>query len=186
MPLTTYTSGEVLTAASLNANLSFASTNGGLVFVKSQVIGSAVASVNVTSAFSTTYDSYKIIINGGVGSANQDLFLKLGSTTTGYYYSQQFVSYAGVGTSSGAANQASFGFITYNTNTLFVNIEVHNPFLSSPTVVNSINVDPTITGRTSAAQGYLANSTSYTDFTLTPGGGTITGGTIYIYGYAKA
>ena len=35
MPLTTYTAGEVLTAASLNANFSFAASSGGVVQVQS-------------------------------------------------------------------------------------------------------------------------------------------------------
>ena len=39
MPLTTYTAGEVLTAASLNSNLTAA---GGLQFIKSQTIGTGV------------------------------------------------------------------------------------------------------------------------------------------------
>jgi len=186
MPLTTYTSGQVLTAASLNANLSFASTNGGLVLIKSQVIGTTVSSVAVTAAFSTTYDNYKIVVAGGVGSTNQDLQLKLGSTTTGYYFGASYTSYAGAAVTSGLANTTSFPGGTYNTNTLGSSIELIAPFLSSPTVFNSSVVDPTITGRAGFVNGYLANNTSYTDFTLTCAGGTITGGTIYVYGYAKA
>ena len=41
---------------------------GALVLVKTQVIGTTVSSVNVTSAFSTTYDNYKITITGGTSS----------------------------------------------------------------------------------------------------------------------
>jgi len=185
MALTTYTAGEVLTAASLNNN--FAS--GGLMLVKSQVIGSAVSSVNVTGAFSATYDMYKIVVAGGVGSTNQDAVLKLGSTTTGYYYSGYYATFAGTAISQIplGANAANFGaFMTYNTNTLYANVELVNPFSSSPTTINGSIIDPTTTGRTSHFAGYLANTTSYTDFTITPNGGTITGGTIYVYGYAKA
>jgi hypothetical protein len=186
MPLTTYTAGEVLTASSLNANFSFAAANG-LVLVKAQTIGTTVSSVAVTGAFSTTYDNYKIVVAGGVGSTNQDLQLKLGSTTTGYYYGATYTAYVtGTPTPSGGANIAYFPGGTYNTNTLGSSIELIAPFLSSPTVMNSSVVDPTITGRAGFVNGYLANNTSYTDFTLTGGGGTITGGTIYVYGYAKA
>jgi hypothetical protein len=39
----------------------------GLNLITSQVIGSGVASVQVTGAFSTTYDAYKIIVSGGAG-----------------------------------------------------------------------------------------------------------------------
>jgi hypothetical protein len=34
--------------------------------------------------------------------------------------------------------------------------------------------------------GYLNDNTSYTGFTLTTGAGTMTGGTIFVYGYRKA
>jgi hypothetical protein len=33
------------------------------------------------------------------------------------------------------------------------------------------------------AHGFLNDANSYTAFTLTTGSGTITGGTIYVYGY---
>jgi hypothetical protein len=49
MPLTTYTAGQVLTAASLNANFSFASTNGGVVQVKN---------AGKATAFSTTSGTF--------------------------------------------------------------------------------------------------------------------------------
>jgi hypothetical protein len=51
MPLTTYTAGEVLTAASLNANLSFAATNP--VSKVGQVLSTAL-----TTTFTTTSTSF--------------------------------------------------------------------------------------------------------------------------------
>ena len=42
----------------------------GLTLLKTQVVGSAVASVSVTSAFSATYENYLIIYSGGAGSAS--------------------------------------------------------------------------------------------------------------------
>jgi hypothetical protein len=57
----------------------------GLVLISTTTIGTTVASVTVSGAFSATYDNYKIIVSGGVGSTNITLRLKLGSTTTGYY-----------------------------------------------------------------------------------------------------
>ena len=185
MPLTTYTAGQVLTAASLNANFSFAAANG-LVLVKAQTIGTTVSSVTVTDAFSTTYDNYKISIVGGVGSTNQDFQLKLGATTTGYYWGANYTNYAGTNTPDGQINIAYFRAGTYNTNTLGSNMELIAPFLSKPTLINQFLIDPSVGGRAGVMAGYLANNTSYTDFTLTCGGGTITGGTIYVYGYAKA
>lgn len=51
MPLTTYTAGEVLTAASLNANFTFAAANPASKIVQ-------VVSTNLPSTFSTTSTSY--------------------------------------------------------------------------------------------------------------------------------
>ena len=158
----------------------------GLTLVKSQTIGTTVSSVAVTGVFSATYDTYKIVVNGGVGSTNQDLVLKLGSTTTGYYSSTAFITYAGSSSNGANSNGANFPLATHNTNTLFVNTDILNPFNTSPTLINGTAIDPTTTGRAGSIAGYLANNTSYTDFTLTPNGGTISGGTIYVYGYAKA
>ena len=55
----------------------------GLVLVKAQTIGSAVSSVEVTGAFSSTYDNYLITLEGGVASTNVGLRLTLGATATG-------------------------------------------------------------------------------------------------------
>ena len=49
MPLTTYTAGEVLTAASLNANLSFASTNAGPIAIFNETQASGTAGGTFTS-----------------------------------------------------------------------------------------------------------------------------------------
>jgi hypothetical protein len=73
MPLTTYTAGEVLTAASLNDNFTFAAANppGGLTLISTTTIGTTVSSITVSGAFSATYDNYKIVVSGGTGSAFQ-------------------------------------------------------------------------------------------------------------------
>jgi hypothetical protein len=73
-----WSSGEVLTAADLNAYA-------GLILVKTQTIGTAVSSVTVTDAFSSTFDNYRIIVGGGTQSASTTIEFRLGSSTTGYY-----------------------------------------------------------------------------------------------------
>ena len=188
MPLTSYTAGQVLTASSLNANLSFASTNGGLVLVKTQTIGTAVSSVAVTSAFSTDYDAYKIVISGGVGSGNGSLQLQLGSTTTGYYYGFSGALFSGTADAGGLANGANFSNAGRgSTNTLQMNVELQQPFLSKNTYAQyTFTVNDSAAGRTRITGGFLNDSTSYTGFTVIVETGTVTGGTIAVYGYAKA
>jgi hypothetical protein len=157
----------------------------GLVPILTQTIGTAVSSVVVSNAFSATYNNYKILVSGAVGSMNNNLNLKLGSTTTGYYWSSTFTTYLGVYNHDEAVNGSFFQAGTFNTNVATINLELLNPFASLPTLINGSIIDPTTTGRAGTVGGYLANTTSYTDFTLITQGGTITGGTVYVYGYKK-
>lgn len=157
----------------------------GMVLVKSQVIGTAVSSVTVTSAFSTTYDAYKIIVTGGVSSATATIELKLGATVTGYYAGYVNSIYSTAAVSGQADNNASaFRIAGYTTSSVIaLNVNLQNPFLAKNTIFNSLTGQSTTGAGGSTGNGYLANTTSYTDFTLTPGSGTLTGGTIRIYGY---
>jgi hypothetical protein len=164
----------------------------GLVLIKTQTIGTGVSSVAVTSAFSAAYDNYKIIISGGVASADVGIHLKLGSTTSAYYVTLAY-NYAngGAGTFSFAslANHSEFvGMGDGCVNSLTANMEINSPNLSKPTSVLNHSVKTiTSNAQLSFTQGFLDNTTSYTDFTVISGSGgvTFTGGTIKVYGYAN-
>jgi len=56
MSFPSFASGEVLTAADMNAV--------GLWLVKTQTVGTGVPSVVVTDAFSANYDNYLVTISG--------------------------------------------------------------------------------------------------------------------------
>jgi hypothetical protein len=157
----------------------------GLTLIKKQTIGSAVSSVTVTGAFSATYDNYKIIINGGSSSVDQNIVLEVGTATTGYYAAFANISYAsGAVTGINNNNASSFNFAGYCTaSTIGMSAELFNPFLTKNTLFNSIRM-PSATGAGAAFySGFLNDSNSYTSFKIYPGGGTLTGGTIYVYGY---
>ena len=51
--------------------------NPGLVLIKTETIGTTVSSVTVTSAFSATYDNYKIIVAGGSGTVTGDFYYQM-------------------------------------------------------------------------------------------------------------
>lgn len=181
MAVKTFTSGETLTAGDTNTYLA----NSGLVYVSSTTIGSAVSTVTVSSAFSTTYDNYKIIINGGVGSSAQFLRLQLGAAASLYYAGFSAVDYAtNLNTNSvvnGGINFPNAGIMdTVNIN---MNVEVQSPFLTKTTYVSG---SIATSGRAGAFAGVLNESVSYTGFTVSPTAGTMTGGTITVYGYRKA
>ena len=92
MTYPTFNSGDVLTAAEMNAV--------GLWLVKTQTIGTAVSSVTVTGAFSTDYDAYQIVVTGGTFNTTLvwGVFQFSSAHTTGYYGAAQFIDTAGAAT----------------------------------------------------------------------------------------
>ncbi len=178
MALTTFVAGNVLTAQQLND--SFAAVQG-MTLIKTQTIGSAVSSVAVTNAFSATYDAYKIIITGGASSANDRIEMILGATATGY--SMQFIygSYTNSVAAAGSTNQTKWLYAGgTSTTSISMDVDLLNPYLTELTFISARNMESSLAG---IAAGYLNNSTSYTDFTINPKTGTITGGEIRVYGY---
>jgi hypothetical protein len=170
--------GETLRAADMNSV--------GLWLVKSQTIGNGVSTVTVTDAFSSDYESYKIIISSGVGSATAVLQFQLGSTATGYYYGGDARTYNGVSLNIQAAAGTNWYAGEASVNTLEMNIDIKQPFLAKNTTFSGSFAPARTDAYWLAVGGYLANTTSYTAFTITPSGGaTLTGGTISVYGYKK-
>ena len=173
-----FTSGQILTAAQMNAV--------GMWLVKTQIVGTTVASVNVTSAFSADYDNYKIVYDGGTCSTNVSLNLKIGAATTNYQYAfvvNQYNSTAVVGGGSAAAGSFVEGgrASTVKNN---LNVELFGPFLATYTGFRSNSTDYlNSSGFSVHGSGFLNNTTSYSDFTIAPTSGTISGGTIRVYGY---
>ena len=182
MSVKTFTT-ETLTSADTNTYLA----NSGLVYVTSATIGSGVSSVTVSSAFNSTYDDYKIIISGGATSSTQNnLTLKLGSSTSTYYGSFIYAAFAtGAVLGAGINNAANFTFVGgVDVNSVYCNIELQCPFLAKYTNIQALTVGySTIRG---SATGEHETATSYSAFTLAPASGTLTGGTITVYGYRKA
>ena len=159
----------------------------GMVLVKSQVIGTTVGSVTVSDVFSATYDNYKIIVTeGATSAASANLAFKLGATTTGYYWAHNAFTFANADLSIGAANQANWRAGAGSPKILSMKIDIFSPFLSEETSFSGQYQVPTTTGNSVNNGGFLDNTTSYTDFTITPSTGTLTGGTIRVYGYANS
>lgn len=174
-----YVSGQVVQAVPTGIQSA-------LVLVKTQTIGSAVSSVTVTDAFSATYDAYKVVISGGAGTTAPQLNITFGATTTGYYYGVIYNNYStSVGAVGGNNTSALnlFGTAT-SANGISFNVDIVNPFLAKETQVSAqLWYDATNTG---SSRGYVSGTTSYTAFTLTCSAGTLTGGTIRVYGYTNS
>jgi len=161
-----------------------AAPSNGLTLISATTIGTTVASVTVSNAFSATYDNYLITVNGGVASTNNGLNLTLGATATGYYFggSQTNFSTGTLGAISGS-NLTNFeNAVAGSANSLQGNIYLYDPFNAKNTHVYWTNSRSDTAQNARQVGGYLANTTSYTAFTLTASTGTITGGTIRVYG----
>jgi len=166
-----------------------AAVSSGLTLISSTTIGSAVASVSVTGCFSATYDNYKILLSGGESSAsNVTLSMQLGATTTGYSNVIFYVDFATLTTpqSDGTNNGSSWAQVGAGaTNGLHLDIDLLAPFLSKRTTFSggSSTFSNALGG---AVNGIQNSTTSFTDFTLTPSSGTLTGGVIRVYGYSNS
>jgi hypothetical protein len=179
MTFPSFVSGEVLRAADMNAV--------GLWLVKSQTVGTGVSSVTVTGAFSADYDNYKITYTGGVSAADGDFQLTLGASTTGYfggliYNRPNAATPAGISNNNGSFWQYGGGITT--SVGIATSFELYQPFLARPTGLYSQVMH--MQGASSAIgtfTGFHSPATSYSSFTLTPLGTTLTGGTIRVYGY---
>lgn len=174
-----FTTGQVLTAAQMNAV--------GLWFIKEQTIGSAVANVTVTDAFSADYENYRIIVNGGSASAGADLRFQLGASTTGYYGGVFYHPYSTAGPTAvngvGISNGSYVTCGAVGANGISTIIDITSPYLAARTGLSMPFPNLNTTGAATYASGFHNVAISYTDFKLTAASGTMTGGTIRVYGY---
>jgi hypothetical protein len=176
MTYPTFNAGQILTAAEMNAV--------GLWLLKTQTVGNAVASVTVSSAFSADYDSYKIVYSGGTCSADGDLRFTLGASNTGYYGSIVYAFYTTGATGGTAGNNLAYwqaGSHKSAGNSLVM--DIHRPFLGDETWFSGSYVGVSAGSVGGSANGYHNLGLSYTTFTITPTSGTLSGGTIKLYGY---
>jgi hypothetical protein len=164
-----YTSGQVVQAVPTGINSA-------LVLIKTQTIDSAVSTVEVTDAFSATYDNYNGVLR----------FILTGSTTA-YYATRLGIVYSGAASSFGSDNNAasvtSAG--VSQTSGLYAAITVANPFIAKPSY-GTFSYQGS--DGSNGVLGFWNHrvSTSFTGFTITPSTGTLTGGTIRVYGYTNS
>jgi hypothetical protein len=165
-----------------------APTSSALTLISNTTIGSAVSSVTVSSAFSSTYDNYLILFNGGSASVAADfIYLTLGATSAGYNQGGSSSTYPASNLGSERRSNTTSWYGGYmNTAGINGHITLMGPNQAENTFINAIFAS----GRTSDAgyqlPGFLNDTTAYTAFTLTTGSGTITGGNIRVYGYANS
>ena len=167
----------------------------GLTRIKTQTIGTTVASVTITSAFNATFDSYKIVLSNVTMSstaASTSIYLRMHDGTnpaiTNYNYGIPRVDLAAGTVSSFVSALGSTGILigTGSGDKFSTTCDVLNPFIASHTIFNNLNVSQVSTGYSGAGAGMHQTSTSYSVFDIRPSTGTLTGGTIAVYGYGKS
>jgi hypothetical protein len=158
-------------------------TNIGMDLVKTQTVGTAVSSVTVTGAFSSTYENYRIIYTGGFGSTDAYINLVFGASATGYYAGLVGNNYAGTQSFASDNNAARFTYAgSFSTTKSAMDLTALQPNIASRTMITSNLTTPTAGY---SYTGFLADNTQHTAFTLGTSAGTMTGGTIRVYGMKK-
>jgi hypothetical protein len=157
----------------------------GLELIASQTVGSAVSSVTFSNAFNSNYDDYRIIYTNGTASSTCDIRLQLGSANSSYYGFLIYGNYgattvSGVNTNAGTLFPHCGGG---DSNYCIMALDVFSPYLARGTTITTVtNLSGVNFGMFAGRQ---ATSTQFTAFTISPSSGTLTGGTITIYGYRK-
>jgi hypothetical protein len=160
-------------------------TNGTVAANGDVTIGSAVSSVTVSGAFNSTFENYFIKVSGGAATGNLFMTLRLGATTSEYYAigTQQDFNSSTI-SAINSFNAANFTLAVICTaNALSGQIFLDMPQLAKTTVARYQGTGTTTGYVRTDIQGFVNNTTQYTSFTLTTNTGTVTGGTIRIYGY---
>ena len=188
MAIKTFTTGEVLTASDTNTYLN----NGGLVYITQTTVGSAVSTVNITSCFSSTYDNYMVSFanitstGGNAGTVNYKLLSGSTASSSLYYGNTFYIVTAAAGAManspfSNGPNGEAMSISTSTTNSGVMQIQ--SPFLAQYTRTQHMSADNNYVRWNSIVH---QSATSYDGIQFLTSAGTITGGTITIYGYRKA
>jgi hypothetical protein len=154
----------------------------GLVLVKTQTIGSGVSSVTVTDAFSSTFKNYLVIITAMASSSTQNLLVQCGTRATAYFGSSTRTLFTSTSvTVINRYNDSNFyaGEVSATGNAYY-----EMRFLQ-PNELTSTKFDARSFGGGYWVNFGGVNSTeeTYTAFTFFPASGTLTGGTLQLYGY---
>ena len=180
----TFTAGSILTAAQMNGV--------GLWLVKSQTIGTGVSTVTVTGAFTSDYYAYRVVMSNVTMSSTgyaTAMYLKMHDGTnpvsSNYNYGIARVDMATAGVSGAKDALGTSGIaIGQGTASLFgTSFDVINPNLAAHTLFPNLSIVNNNIGYMGTGSGMHQAATAYTAFQIIPGTGTLTGGTISIYGY---
>lgn len=185
MAVKTFTTGEVLTASDTNTYLA----NAGLVYVTSASL-SAVTNT-FTNVFSSTYDSYRIVVNNmsNATTTTREFYLRMGTDSSAYYgRGEQYIFGAGSNAVNGTTGQTSakIGNLSLLASSGFV-LDIHAPNKAAATVwtYQAMTYQSDVGAYVfRSGYGFMDTLTQYTGFQII---GTVDNlsGNVTVYGYRK-
>lgn len=179
MAYPSFSAGEVLTATDMNAV--------GLWRVTSATIGTAVSTVTVSNCFNSSYDNYLVHIYGYSTSVDSVLWMTINGSAGTTYQSNGYYMVYGSATLNGLGSAATANGFRLAENASdgggSVSVNLFRPNVASVTTFSSISQNLEYSNH---YQGKDSNAASSTGFTLGLSSGTISSGTIIVYGYRKA
>lgn len=193
MPVPVFSTGEVLTAAAMNAvglwrvTTCTVTSAGGTAATASNgvvTVGTGNTSVTVNNAFSADYARYRVTIDGVLGSLNGDMRIQIGTAIAQYYGIYNYQTPAGGGALGILPQTATADAYIGGLNTTF-----HEQSISFDIINPNKALRTSWTGQAFGNNYYfsfgyqLADATQHTSFKIFPSAGTITGGEICVYGY---
>jgi hypothetical protein len=149
-------------------------------------IGTSVSAVTVATAFSATYDNYRIVISGMIGPNNTQYGVRF-AVDNSHRYAGWWMGFVGTSMTPAYSNAAPFIPVSWTSSSTNYNnyhsFDLFAPFLS---VVPRV-ISPWVGSNHAGYYGGLwADTTSQTGFSIVPDSGTLSGGTITVYGYRKS
>jgi hypothetical protein len=177
------TPGQILTSAYVNNNI-----NSGLTYISTTSLTSS--GQNIAGAFSSTYTNYRIVLNEIVTSAqNSILGFRLGASTvrTDYKYGGQNLNLGSGVLDKDYSAAATFGFLGYTKGVDNDEVSYIFDLLGPQTATRKTWSTAWCNGQYSGQNcGVDNNNAVQTDINFVVSSGTLTGGTVTIYGYRKA
>jgi hypothetical protein len=188
MAIKTFTTGEVLTAADTNTYLA----NSGLVYIASLTVsGQQLGSVN--SCFTSSFDSYRLVISFGASNVNNALFIRMrasGSDEAGIVYRYAYRGLNAAGGNEDSSNNGATSIYVGNVPTTagrsFATLDIFNPQKATYTVTNT-NCNFVDAGGTlwRGGAGSVITTTQYDGFTILVGTGNTFSCDARLYGYRQ-
>ncbi len=191
--------GQTLTSAQMSAvglwritGCTVSSTGGTAATASNGVItmGAGNTSVTIVNAFNADFDDYLIAVSAWGTIAGAALYAGV-KTAAGVQNGANWKGnalYVSTGTSGAFSNgfdnnttSTAIGFLSVTNGAAYV-FNINSPYLTQRTTINFNNADADY-WRVGAS--VLQDNVSYPSIIIAPNAGTISGGTVRVYGYTK-